>query len=87
MEPIYPYFQVSAIVNNANDLLVFFQHLMNKGIACCISKTGIGYALWREGIEALDSSNSCTQPNKQEMTGEVCIMYDPKNVFKLREEK
>ena len=84
MAPKYNYFRLSKSVRNPLELRKYFLSIANLKIPCCVIKEISGWALWREGIEAMDTSNTNTKPNNVKMGNTACMLYDPENVFGLR---
>ena len=87
MDLKYKYFRLSKSIRDPLELRQFFECITSLGIACCVAKGVNGWALWREGIEALDSTNTNTVPNNVKVSKTECMLYDPADVFGLRKDK
>jgi len=81
----YNYFQLSKTFPDPRGLSNYFLYLTGLNVPCCVAKSKTGWALWREGIEAKDHTNTNTVINNVEVSRVVCMVYDPDDTFGFRE--
>ncbi len=69
----YPYFRFSSVRDSKGAFRDWFQHFVNLGIPCCITKENASYSLWRYGRETVEEHQV---PNSEPIRGKIIERSD-----------